>query len=121
MTTYLRKDFVACACLSWALVKFYVCPSFHFGVEGGMWDAIVLIPDRCLFIYFVWTFFLFFSHLSILCLSPSLRETARYRLQYCLKEPLSPNNQPTNKQVSFDLTKKMSGHTLCLGQCFKET
>ena len=28
-------------------------------------------------------------------LTPSLWETARYRLKYCLKEPLSPN-QPTN-------------------------
>ena len=28
-------------------------------------------------------------------LSPSLWETARYRLKYCLKGPLSPN-QPTN-------------------------
>ena len=29
-------------------------------------------------------------------LSPSLWETARYRLKYCLKGPLSPK-QPTNK------------------------
>ena len=29
-------------------------------------------------------------------LSPSLRETARYRLKYCLKGPLNPN-QPTNQ------------------------
>ena len=29
-------------------------------------------------------------------LSPSLWETARYRLKYCLKGPLSPN-QPTNQ------------------------
>ena len=29
-------------------------------------------------------------------LSPSLRETARYRLKYCLKEPLNPK-QPTNQ------------------------
>ena len=32
-------------------------------------------------------------------LSPSLCETARYRLKYCLKGPLSPKqptNQPTN-------------------------
>ena len=29
-------------------------------------------------------------------LSPSLRETARYRLKYCLKWPLSPK-QPTNQ------------------------
>ena len=33
-------------------------------------------------------------HFSVL--SPSLLETARYRLKYCLKGPLSPNNQPTN-------------------------
>ena len=32
-------------------------------------------------------------------LSPSLWETARYRLKYCLKGPLSPN-QPTN-QILF--------------------
>ena len=29
-------------------------------------------------------------------LSPSLWETAQYRLKYCLKGPLNPNNQPTN-------------------------
>ena len=29
-------------------------------------------------------------------LSPSLRETTRYRLKYCLKGPLSPTNQPTS-------------------------
>ena len=29
-------------------------------------------------------------------LSPTLRETARYRLKYCLKGPLSPK-QPTNQ------------------------
>ena len=28
--------------------------------------------------------------------SPSLWETARYRLKYCLKGPLNPNNLPTN-------------------------
>ena len=35
-------------------------------------------------------------------LSPSLWETARYRLKYCLKGPLNPNNQPTNDVVSFE-------------------
>ena len=30
-------------------------------------------------------------------LSPSLWETARYRLKYCLKGPLNPNIQPTNQ------------------------
>ena len=29
-------------------------------------------------------------------LSPSLWETARYRLKFCLKGPLTQNNQPTN-------------------------
>ena len=34
-------------------------------------------------------------------LTPSLWETARYRLKYCLKGPLSPN-QPTNQIQNFD-------------------
>ena len=29
-----------------------MCPSFPFGIEGGIWDLIVLIPDHCLSIYF---------------------------------------------------------------------
>ena len=33
-------------------------------------------------------------------LSPSLWETARYRLKYCLKGPLSPK-QPTNQSGCF--------------------
>ena len=37
----------------------------------------------------------FLSIISLL--SPSLRETARYRLKYCLKGPLSPK-QPTNQK-----------------------
>ena len=32
-------------------------------------------------------------------LSPSLRETARYRLKYCLKGPLNPE-QPTNQPLN---------------------
>ena len=43
---------------------------------------------------------------SLIChfsfLSPSLWETARYRLKYCLKGPLSPK-QPTNLQIKFKL------------------
>ena len=35
-------------------------------------------------------------------LSPSLWETARYRLKYCLKGPLNPK-QPTNPQISSKL------------------
>ena len=41
----------------------------------------------------LWTFFSLIYHFSFL--SPSLWETARYRLKYCLKGPLSPK-QPTN-------------------------
>ena len=37
-------------------------------------------------------------HFSLL--SPSLLETARYRLKYCLKGPLSPK-QPTNQLLEF--------------------
>ena len=33
-------------------------------------------------------------------LSPSLWETARYRLKYCLKGPLNPK-QPTNQMIPF--------------------
>ena len=36
-------------------------------------------------------------------LSPSLWETARYRLKYCLKGPLSPK-QPTNQPNQFFLS-----------------
>ena len=38
----------------------------------------------------------FYSQLSFSPLSPSLWETARYRLKYCLKGPLNPK-QPTNQ------------------------
>ena len=38
-------------------------------------------------------------------LSPSLWETARYRLKYCLKGPLSPK-QPTNQ--SIEVPKRIS-------------
>ena len=38
---------INCTCLSWALVKFCMCLSFPFGIEGGMWDVIALIPDHC--------------------------------------------------------------------------
>ena len=34
-------------------------------------------------------------------LSPSLRETAGYRLKYCLKGPLTQDNQPTNPMITF--------------------
>ena len=47
-----------------------------------------------------------FGHFSLIChfsfLSPSLWETARYRLKYCLKRPLSPK-QPTNQLIAFTI------------------
>ena len=39
-------------------------------------------------------------------LSPSLRETARYRLKYCLKGPLNPN-QPTNQPMGENKVSNM--------------
>ena len=33
-------------------IKFCVCPSLPFRIEGGMWDVIVSIPDHCFFIHF---------------------------------------------------------------------
>ena len=47
-------------------------------------------------------FFSLVYHFSLL--PPSLCETARYRLKYCLKGPLSPK-QPTN-QYMCDLHKQ---------------
>ena len=49
----------------------------------------------------VWTFFL--SSIISLFPSPSLWETARYRLKYCLEGPLSPqttNQKPTESTSS---------------------
>ena len=48
------------------------------GTGGGCLDIFTLIYP-------------FSSH------SPSLWETVRYRLKYCLKGPLNQNNQPTNQ------------------------
>ena len=41
----------------------------------------------------------FFSRLSFLFLSPSLWETARYRLKYCLNGPLSPKQPNQTKHL----------------------
>ena len=46
-------------------------------------------------------------------LSPSLRETARYRLKYCLKGPLNPR-QPTNQIKCLVLGR--SGGAMVLGK-----
>ena len=48
----------------------------------------------------------FFSHLSFLfSFSLSLGETARYRLKYCLKGPLSPKT--TNQNLQSDWRSAM--------------
>ena len=43
---------VICTCFVGVGQILCVCPSFPFGIEGGMWGVIVLIPDHCLSIYF---------------------------------------------------------------------
>ena len=46
-------------------------------------------------------------------LSPSLWETARYRLKYCLKGPLNSTNQPTYFKMLIE------PHALhCIDSCF---
>ena len=37
-------------------------------------------------------------------LTPSLWETARYRLKYCLKRPLNPNQQTNQKKLLVPFT-----------------
>ena len=59
-------------------VKFCVCPSFPPGIEGRMWNVIVLIPDHCLSINFRIILFMMqfltsvLLQLSTLMLSPFL-------------------------------------------------
>ena len=50
----------------------------------------------------VWTYFSLVYHFSLL--SPSFWGTAQYRLKCCLKGPLSPTNQPTNKSYDAMVT-----------------
>ena len=47
-------------------------------------------------------------------LSPSIWETTRYRLKYCLKGPISPK-QPTNQNPQFTMQNR---GTCCLKKCF---
>ena len=49
-----------------------------------------------------WGLFGHFSLCPVSPLSPSLWETARYRLKYCLKGPLNPQ-QPTNQPTELVL------------------
>ena len=62
-------------------------PTIWIIVEQGPTALAVGAGGGCLDIFSRLSFFFF--------LTPSLWETARYRLKYCLKGPLSPN-QPTN-------------------------
>ena len=49
-------------------------------------------------------------------LSPSLWETARYRLKYCLKGPLNPK-QPTNQSPTKALIYKSAGKVMAIIFC----
>ena len=69
------------------LGKLPVPGRYLFGIEGPTALA-VGAGEGCLDIFSL------IFHFSFL--SPSLWETARYRLKYCPKGPLSPN-QPTNQ------------------------
>ena len=65
------------------------CPTIWITVGKGPTALAVGAGGGCLDIF---TFVYPFSPLST-----SLWETARYRLKYCLKGPLTQNNQPTNQ------------------------
>ena len=51
-------------------------------------------------------------------LSPSLWETARYRLKYCLKGPLNPK-QPTNQKPRRADSSKYTERIICKKKCSK--
>ena len=52
MTTCLEKSCpFSLLYLAFVGVCYFVCASFHFGFEGGMWDLNVLVPDHCLSFY----------------------------------------------------------------------
>ena len=52
MTTCLEKAFDFVRVFLERLSFLYLCPSFPFAFEDGMWDVFVLIPDHYLSIYF---------------------------------------------------------------------
>ena len=58
----------------------------------------------------------FFSHLSFLFFSPSLWETVRYRLKYCLKGPLNPKttNQTTMSGFNRCSNNGLNNHHLSI-------
>ena len=71
-------------------------PTIRMIVGQGPIALAVGAGDGCLDIF---TLLCLFSHLS-----PSLWETARYRLKYCLKGPLKPN-RTTNQRLFCDLVQ----------------
>ena len=69
-------------------------PTIWITVGQGPTALVVAAGRSCLDIFtLIYTFF---------PLSPSLWETARYRLKYCLKGPLNP--KPTSENIFFFLT-----------------
>ena len=61
----------------------------------------------------VWGLFGYFSLIYLFSfLSPSLWETTRYRLKYCLKGPLNPK-QPTNQPLIQEGQLSVSGKSMC--------
>ena len=66
-----------------------ICFQEKYSVGQGLIALAVGAGGGCLDIFSL------IYHFSFL--SPSLWETARYRLKYCLKGPLSPK-QPTNQE-----------------------
>ena len=85
-----RRCWVNFQCLGVLLVWMIVGPiALAVGAGGG-----------CLDIFFLIYLFSF--------LSPSLWETARYRLKYCLKEPLNPK-QPTNQNIEHSINFRLNG------------
>ena len=54
MTTCLVKSCsLGLLSVSFMNVYKFVCASFRFGLKGGMWDLIVLIPDHCFCILYL--------------------------------------------------------------------
>ena len=78
-------------------------PTIMMRVGQGPTALAVGAGGGCLDIY---TLIFPFSHLS-----PSLWETARYRLKYCLKGPLNP--KPTNQQTKCSRARPYSTCSRC--------
>ena len=64
-------------------------------------NAVIYITDMYVFVSLTFCYKIHITICNFSFLSPSLRETARYRLKYCLKRPLSPKltDQPTNLTI----------------------